>query len=181
MHSGSVGGAPCQGRGRGFNPVSRSSQSDIIFYARVARLVGTTLPRSGSRVRVRLALFTKSEYYLVFARWLSWWARPCQGRGRGFESRLALFFKSTSMMCFFFLTRTRSRLRIFAPLPVRCNTNVHRTLCTPSRFFLIAGLEHSRSSLRSAGRHCTGTAQPQSFSVYCDRKDGCRFRQPPLG
>ena len=114
--------------------------------------------------------------------------------------RLALFFlKSTSMMCFFcFLTRTRSRLRIFAPLRSvqyqrppdvvllrsasvgAIPTSTGR--CAPRlALFLIAGLEHSRSSLRSAGRHCTGTAQPQSFSVYCDRKDGCRFRQPPLG
>ena len=95
-------------------------------------------------------------------------ARPCQGRGRGFESRLALSKKHKKMvsnripsfLCFRAppgLEGSRSPLR-----SGRCETNVHRTFRNVSRsdkqegtcgyYFCIsnpAGLEGSRTPLRS--------------------------------
>ena len=94
-------------------------------------------------------------------------ARPCQGRGRGFESRLALSKKHKKMvsnripsfLCFRAppgLEGSRSPLR-----SGRCETNVHRTFRNVSRsdkqegtcgyYFCIsnpAGLEGSRSPFR---------------------------------
>ena len=60
----------------------------------------TTLPRSGPRVRVPSRALIKLYIDYVFrirntktcASGSVGGARPCQGRGRGFESRLALFF-----------------------------------------------------------------------------------------
>ena len=95
-------------------------------------------------------------------------ARPCQGRGRGFESRLALSKKHKKMvsnripsfLCFRAppgLEGSRSPLR-----SGRCETNVHRTFRNVSRsdkqegtcgyYFCIsnpAGLEGSRSPFHS--------------------------------
>ena len=59
----------------------------------------TTLPRSGPRVRVPSRALIKLYIADVFrigntktcASGSVGGARPCQGRGRGFESRLALF------------------------------------------------------------------------------------------
>ena len=95
-------------------------------------------------------------------------ARPCQGRGRGFESRLALSKKHKKMvsnripsfLCFRAppgLEGSRSPLR-----SGRCETNVHRTFRNVSRsdkqegtcgyYFCIsnpAGLEGSRTPFHS--------------------------------
>ena len=87
-------------------------------------------------------------------------ARPCQGRGRGFESRLALFLYTKGILKGYLLyinesCRTRT-VRIFVPLR-SVLTEVQWTSSTPSRAMKdSAGLERFEVSalLRSVqNRH----------------------------
>ena len=92
--SGSVGGArPCQGRGRGFESrLALFARYNTILYMREwLSWWSTTLPRSGPRVRVPSRAFLQDiiQFYICASGSVGG-ARPCQGRGRGFESRLAL-------------------------------------------------------------------------------------------
>ena len=72
----------------------------------------TTLPRSGSRVRVPSRALIKFYIADVFrigntkicASGSVGGARPCQGRGRGFESRLALWGKEIHRMMYLFFS-----------------------------------------------------------------------------
>ena len=104
----------------------------------------TTLPRSGPRVRVPSRALIKLYIADVFrigntktcASGSVGGARPCQGRGRGFESRLALSFnkKGIRWMSFFVKSspagpgRSRSTLR-----SGRRRADVHWTSCAVSR------------------------------------------------
>ena len=116
-------------------------------------------------------------------------ARPCQGRGRGFESRLALSKKHKKMvsdwipsfLCFRAppgLEGSRSPLR-----SGRCKANIHRMFCNVSRsnkqgirfghhfvFLIPPGLEGSRSPLRS-GR-CKANIHRMFCNVSRSNKQG---------
>ena len=112
----------------GSSPVSRSSQKvNIIFIMREwLSWWSTTLPRSGSRVRVPSRALLNIE--------------------RGYPLGYPLSILNESCR-----TRTGSYLRFG-----RRKANVHRTLCAPSRTCLLpARLEHSRSTLRSGRRSST--------------------------
>ena len=62
-------------------------------------------------------------------------ARPCQGRGRGFESRLALWGKEIHRMMYLFFSSPAGleHSSFFAPLRSLPNS-VHRTLATSRAF-----------------------------------------------
>ena len=117
-------------------------------------------------------------------------ARPCQGRGRGFESRLALSKKHKKMVS----NRIPSFLCFRAPLGLegsrsplrsgRCKTNIHRMFCNVSHsnkqegtcgyYFCIsnpAGLEGSRSPLRS-GRCETNVHRTFRNVSRSDKQEG---------
>ena len=130
-------------------------------------------------------------------------ARPCQGRGRGFESRLALSKKHKKMvsnripsfLCFRAppgLEGSRSPLR-----SGRCETNVHRTFRNVSRsdkqegtcgyYFCIsnpAGLEGSRSPFHSgrckANVHRTFCSLRSASVVAKRTSTGCSAVSAPL-
>ena len=95
----------------------------------------------------------KMNIYLLCASGSVGGARPCQGRGRGFESRLALFLYTKGILKGYLLyinesCRTRT-VRIFVLLR-SVLTEVHWTSSTPSRAMQdSAGLECSRSPLCS--------------------------------
>ena len=97
----------------------------------------TTLPRSGPRVRVPSRALIKLYIDDVFqirstktcASGSVGGARPCQGRGRGFESRLALSKEQEKDI-------RKDILFLFSRSPLRfgrCRTNVPRTFCNVSR------------------------------------------------
>ena len=60
--------------------------------ARVAQRWSTSLPRRGSRVRSPSRALWKLNNLFYMREWLSGGAPPCQGGGRGFDPRLALFY-----------------------------------------------------------------------------------------
>ena len=103
--SGSVGGArPCQGRGRGFESrLALFTRVNIIFMREWLSWWSTTLPRSGSRVRV------PSRAFFIYKR---------------YPKRIPFVYKrvlpdskgSRSPLC-----------------SGRCRTDIHRMSCTVSR------------------------------------------------
>ena len=102
----------------------------------------TTLPRSGPRVRVPSRALIKHYFDDVFqirstktcASGSVGGARPCQGRGRGFESRLALWGKEIHRMMYLFFSSPAGleHSSFFAPLRSLPNS-VHRTLTSSLR------------------------------------------------
>ena len=102
----------------------------------------TTLPRSGPRVRVPSRALIKLYIDDVFqirstktcASGSVGGARPCQGRGRGFESRLALWGKEIHRMMYLFFSSPAGleHSSFFAPLRSLPNS-VHRTLTSSLR------------------------------------------------
>ncbi len=89
------------------------SQKEVTVYARVAQWWSIALPRRGSRVRIPSRAFGNTVVfpgdifkYKIMHEWLSGGVSPCQGEGRGFESRLVLFEKGAETLedqcfCFF--------------------------------------------------------------------------------
>ena len=140
------------------------------------------MPRSGPRVRVPSRALIKLYIADVFrigntttcASGSVGGARPCQGRGRGFESRLALFLYTKGILKGYLLyinesCRTRT-VRIFVPLR-SVLTEVQWTSSTPSRAMKdSAGLERSRSPL------CSGRCRTDIHRMSCpvSRNEGLR-------
>ena len=110
---------------------------------------------------------------LYMREWLSGGASPCQGEGRGFESRLALRKnKNRSKDRFLFFVSTSAHEPMHKCMgsrsPLRSGrrkTKVHRTLCAVSRFdkklihsdeFFI-GLDDSYKSSAPVGEILTST------------------------
>ena len=104
--------------------------------------------------------------------------RPCQGRGRGFESRLALFLYTKGILKGYLLyinesCRTRT-VRIYIPLR-SVLTEVHWTSSTPSRTMKdFAGLERSRSPL------CSGRCRTDIHRMSCTVSRSIRKRLEPI-
>ncbi len=123
-------------------------------------------------------------------------ARPCQGRGRGFESRLALSFNKKDIRWMFFFVksspagpgRSRSTLRsgrrradvhwtscFFAPLRSLPNS-VHRTLASSLRFGRRRTDVHwtscavSRSAIESLGNFLLINHWSKKFSLIQTRQ-----------
>ena len=100
------------------------------------------MPRSGPRVRVPSRALIKLYIDDVFqirstktcASGSVGGARPCQGRGRGFESRLALWGKEIHRMMYLFFSSPAGleHSSFFAPLRSLPNS-VHRTLASSLR------------------------------------------------
>ena len=102
------------------------------------------MPRSGPRVRVPSRALIKLYIADVFrigntktcASGSVGGARPCQGRGRGFESRLALFFNKKGIRWMSFFVKSSpagpGRSSFYAPLRSLPNS-VHQTLTSSLR------------------------------------------------
>ena len=127
----------------------------LVVFARVAQWWSTSLPRRGSRVRSPSRALNKNVdilfilwyYYLrccnIFItilyhlrEWLSGGAPPCQGGGRGFDPRLALFYF------------VRKSVFIWLPLFYLCKkTWHHRLLWIPHQQSLLFRLHMSQLHL----------------------------------
>ena len=86
-------------------------------------------------------------------------ARPCQGRGRGFESRLALWGKEIHRMMYLFFSSPAGleHSSFFAPLRSLPNS-VHRTLASSLRF-------GRRSAIESLGNFWLINRWSKKFSL----------------
>ena len=93
-------------------------------------------------------------------------ARPCQGRGRGFESRLALSFnkKDIRWMSFFVKSSPAGPGRSSFYVPLRSLPNsVHRTLASSLRF-------GRRSAIESLGNFWLINHWSKKFSLIQTRQ-----------
>ena len=98
--------------------------------------------------------------------WLSGGAPPCQGGGRGFDPRLALGKKNdTKSVSFFFSSPGRARkFDVYAPLR-SAQSEVPRTSCAVSRFFIYSGsLDFTGFPLFLCGCRPAPTC---TQSIYC--------------
>ena len=104
-------------------------------------------------------------------------ARPCQGRGRGFESRLALWGKEIHRMMYLFFSSPAGleHSSFFAPLRTLASslrssprrTDVHWTSCAVSRFPSKPG--YLKFSLRSSPRRADKFYLPLSNGIMIFR------------
>ena len=104
-------------------------------YARVAQLVEHDLAKVGAAGSSPVSRSLKATIqFHICASGSVGGARPCQGRGRGFESRLALWGKEIHRMMYLFFSSPAGleHSSFFAPLRSLPNS-VHRTLTSSLR------------------------------------------------